>query len=449
MIWGLSLLFFLKLIDASKVMLDESLPEYQVRYTNDWVTEDDLLQMDISPSSNFTRIQKDGVSYVCEITDPGIIINHIAKSKDSHVGSEQEKLEAIQVVKSFIEGYFDELKKQDSIVTIESEASGYWKYGVSDVDISQKHVEFRYDMLDITIITLGKISENCFDKVSDFELLTTSDGSNYLTQATYHGEVCDLTGKERTTLLKYVCDKNYAIPALTNVIETQTCQYEITVSSAKLCESSLFNTMKDTVVGNVTCNPIKPSSSYDFELTHEKLSLMSLNLKPIGYNIFIGEYKSNLNPDGSVKPKILVTNRDFPFIRIGNDNAGPIADDLKSEQGVGTSYYENNQLQKVYFALDPKDSILENIRNAFINVGRYGHNIYQPIPAAHDPTKVVFVTDDDNYVFRAELYGKDGLFIGNVRVDQMNGEVIADFESLDNQRPILQNFEYFNDHVLI
>lgn len=106
-----------------------------------------------------------------------------------------------------------------------------------------------------------------------------------------NGTKCDLTGKPRTAIVKYICEEvrcglcvfiyalcfqgvNYAIASVT---EVETCNYELVVLTNRLCAHPVFQ---------------KPRSK-DFEIrcyTKPATDISQSVVRPAGYNQFLDDH---------------------------------------------------------------------------------------------------------------------------------------------------------------
>eukprot|EP01119_Soliformovum_irregulare_P005358 TRINITY_DN17126_c0_g1_i1.p1 TRINITY_DN17126_c0_g1~~TRINITY_DN17126_c0_g1_i1.p1 ORF type:complete len:312 (+),score=92.89 TRINITY_DN17126_c0_g1_i1:61-996(+) len=81
---------------------------------------------------------------------------------------------------------------------------------------------------------------------------TIHDG--YYAEEYVQGTVCDITGKPRTTQVRYICSADRMSTSLSEIIEPSSCNYVLTVGIPQLCKHSAFRPV-DPTVQTITCIP--------------------------------------------------------------------------------------------------------------------------------------------------------------------------------------------------
>lgn len=89
------------------------------------------------------------------------------------------------------------------------------------------------------------------------QLMVRSNGEvAYVSQTLYGGTVCDLTGEERAIEIKYYCKPEIEDEMISNIKETRTCNYELTIYTPKLCQDVAFIPPKESISNEITCQEI-------------------------------------------------------------------------------------------------------------------------------------------------------------------------------------------------
>ncbi|KAI9479588.1 glucosidase II beta subunit-like protein-domain-containing protein [Zychaea mexicana] len=79
----------------------------------------------------------------------------------------------------------------------------------------------------------------------------------YLTQRWTGGSECDLTGKPRTIEVQFHCDMN-SHDRISMFQEVTTCQYQMVISTPRLCQEMMLASQTQSDVNKIQCNPIVP-----------------------------------------------------------------------------------------------------------------------------------------------------------------------------------------------
>jgi len=92
------------------------------------------------------------------------------------------------------------------------------------------------------------------------------NGRNYFTQKFIDGTKCDKTNIPRTAEIQYFCgiDEN-----IVYVKETSTCNYEVAISTNKLCKDPVFNPQINSSLNSIICYLHKTEEEYKNSLTSE------------------------------------------------------------------------------------------------------------------------------------------------------------------------------------
>ncbi|KAI9278486.1 hypothetical protein BDA99DRAFT_554118 [Phascolomyces articulosus] len=79
----------------------------------------------------------------------------------------------------------------------------------------------------------------------------------YLTQRWTDGSECDLTGKPRSIEVQFHCDMNSG-DQISMLQEVTTCQYQMSISTPRLCEEMMLASQTQSDANKIQCNPIVP-----------------------------------------------------------------------------------------------------------------------------------------------------------------------------------------------
>ncbi|TID28058.1 hypothetical protein CANINC_002739 [Pichia inconspicua] len=207
----------------------------------------------------------------------------------------QEKDVAIDAIRNF------HLTHRNTSVTLDS---GYWRYMLRfDHDILQLHSEANVDgSIFINHFKLASWSDNddpfsletipyFIDKgasdpykfESDFELINSEDMTKYVTQRLGNGEICDLTGIPRTTIINYKCNEKASAPVLKNIHEWRTCDYVMDLEASYFCRWPMWSSTSSALKSNIECFPNEEVLDSQYP---ERLSLQDSELKPLKTGIF-------------------------------------------------------------------------------------------------------------------------------------------------------------------
>lgn len=79
----------------------------------------------------------------------------------------------------------------------------------------------------------------------------------YLVQQWTGGTECDLTGKPRSIEIQFHCDMQ-TNDRISMFQEVATCQYQMTITTPRLCEEMMLASTSHSDVNKIECNPIVP-----------------------------------------------------------------------------------------------------------------------------------------------------------------------------------------------
>ncbi|KAI9320907.1 hypothetical protein BX666DRAFT_1875459 [Dichotomocladium elegans] len=79
----------------------------------------------------------------------------------------------------------------------------------------------------------------------------------FLTQRWSGGTTCDLTGKPRSIEIQFHCDLQ-ANDRISMFQEVATCQYQMIITTPRLCEEMMLTSQSQSDINNIICNPIVP-----------------------------------------------------------------------------------------------------------------------------------------------------------------------------------------------
>ncbi|KAI8141994.1 hypothetical protein BJV82DRAFT_670096 [Fennellomyces sp. T-0311] len=145
---------------------------------------------------------------------------------------------------------------------------GYWTYEYCH----KKHVrQFHVDRSTIKTeppartphgqsFYLGFFAPNSGQQTDVAEPTTTLrhvGDQRFLTQRWTGGSDCDLTGKPRTIEVQFHCDMN-AHDGISMFQEVTTCQYQMVITTPRLCEEMMLASQTQSDVNKIQCNPIVP-----------------------------------------------------------------------------------------------------------------------------------------------------------------------------------------------
>lgn len=240
--------------------------------------------------------------YIPEIKDVKLVDDTLYNNATT---LREEKLLAIKIIEQF-----NQMHRQKNIIT----EAGYWQYMLRPgLDINQYHVELYEDE---TVMNMFKLaawpelnpvtssyqdSDNPYKVLSDFELITSQDGTRYVTQRVGNGEICDLTGLPRSTILNYKCSKDAINPRIRNIHEWRTCEYQMDVEFHLFCGISMWTQPPSMQSNDITCFPdsnsaLVSAAGNETQTFHERLDMHNVKLLPFRKGIFLrgNDYKYDI-----------------------------------------------------------------------------------------------------------------------------------------------------------
>ena len=106
------------------------------------------------------------------------------------------------------------------------------------------------------------IEDSCHDLIVTYFFFVFQDAlkktDRFHTQFFTNGSECDLTGQKRSTRVKIYCNANTQHrnkDFILKVEEPESCVYEVTVFSSRLCGIDYFNKQPQPV-GKIVCSPV-------------------------------------------------------------------------------------------------------------------------------------------------------------------------------------------------
>jgi len=137
--------------------------------------------------------------------------------------------------------------------------------------------------------------------------LNREGGVWYLRYNLEQGTVCDLTGRQRSTEVQFVCDPSQSLPNLNWVKEYKSCQYQAQVSIPGLCSDDLLGSNKEEKLNEIECKQIintdinvMDKQDYiesSFKNHAQKISISDYFLYSAGNGIFLGTPKTLNGPN--------------------------------------------------------------------------------------------------------------------------------------------------------
>ena len=387
-VWRLLLAF-------SVVSGDESVKYYVRKNSYDNVTNPTIY-----------NVHSSGEEYTCQIPSNVHFTSSEIESLKSSSEMKLEKDNAIEVIKEF------NLQHRNNTAFKEI---GYWKYLVRfDHDIQQFHTDIYDGIMRVDNYKLAAWSDNddndSFDSIpyykddnsknpylstSDFELITSDDGTKYVSQRIGNGEICDITGRRRVTTINYYCSEQDINPHIRNIHEWRTCEYIFDIESIYFCSFDMWTEPKTSSNNVISCD-LKVEDEIDEEIRTNP-------------SISIGSAKNKLEP---LSPGIFLlkntTNSKFDLLLTRNYN-------------LWENETQNEGFQK----------LLTDISLGF---QRYIKNLRLTITESE--VKVVKLTDPIKIIF--DVYDIDRSLIGDVVLEQdENGFIVSYFT--DEESPIDTN----------
>ncbi|ESW99371.1 hypothetical protein KL918_005363 [Ogataea parapolymorpha] len=297
----------------------------------------------------------------------------------------------------------DTYTKENKMKCLYQSSSDYWKYCFClDGNITQFRgfkklfgVSTDTSLIDPEkpFFTLGSFENANKKDYTNFNLVSNYDGPIYLEQTIGGGDICDKTGKQRLSTIRYRCDETYPGAKLLSVREIKTCRYEVQVYLPEICSSPLFKS-RPSKQEQVLCEAEYTAASSNPEI----LDIKSVNLIPLGYSVYLG--LDETNPE---RPNVLITNK-----RVPNINSSEIIHELL---GDAAKAFANLISKSLIFHPDQTEP------------GRY-------------------VSGRDSFTYTTSIFGVGGVHLFDMMILQdESGKIVAQLIS-DGTPP--KNFIEFN-----
>ncbi|VDN98889.1 unnamed protein product [Rodentolepis nana] len=155
----------------------------------------------------------------------------------------------VKNISDYIKAFYNKWSTSDCLHWFHS----WWTYKIC---IGQEVTQYRDEG---GIITLS-LSLGLFTK--DYDWSDPQVTGRYHSQFYDHGSICDVTGKPRSTEIRYVCNFMAANPVITEMTEIATCTYVLTVASADLCVVPALAPKKEIEPSRIICSPVLTDESY-------------------------------------------------------------------------------------------------------------------------------------------------------------------------------------------
>ncbi|KAG0903415.1 hypothetical protein G6F34_001141 [Rhizopus arrhizus] len=97
-----------------------------------------------------------------------------------------------------------------------------------------------------------------------------------LIQQWNEGSICDLTKKPRTTVVQYQCDYQQANDRVSFFTEVSSCQYQIIISTPRLCEEMKLSHLHKQTVYPIACKPIVSDKLIEAEREQKQIEAKQL-----------------------------------------------------------------------------------------------------------------------------------------------------------------------------
>jgi len=146
---------------------------------------------------------------------------------------------------------------------------GWWTYEFCyRRHIRQYHME-NGEVIEESVSILGEYFSD-FDWKS--EKMKTSDEllSHYHSQLYVNGTVCDLTGRQRLTTVRFKCNFEHGeVDQIVSLEEPATCEYILSISTSRICQLEHIKVLPARKSIPITCQPLLPASEFE-EYTQEQ-----------------------------------------------------------------------------------------------------------------------------------------------------------------------------------
>ncbi|VUZ47195.1 unnamed protein product [Hymenolepis diminuta] len=226
--------FVIRTLLFTLIVGDADLPLYNIHI------KDEPIQLSSVEGNHLEVVSLNGQQFSCII--PDIVIQN-----------DQSDL-PVRNISEYIKSVFNTWNTSNCLTWFH----GWWTYKVCiGQEVTQYHDEHG-------AITLSS-SLGLFSKDYDWSIAEQSDpqvSGRYHSQFYDHGSICDVTGKPRSTELRYVCNFMAANPVITELAEIATCSYVLTIASVDLCVVPALMPKKEIEPSRIVCSPALSDASY-------------------------------------------------------------------------------------------------------------------------------------------------------------------------------------------
>ncbi|KAI9483198.1 MAG: hypothetical protein EXX96DRAFT_499138 [Benjaminiella poitrasii] len=269
-----------------------SLPRYKVYVTKERISNADI-NLAHNEKNSVIMTSALGQPFSCIIPDVQIEQERLEREK-----LENSKVETEEDKKRIIEKGLDLLEPlENNCIQFYAHTSQYWTHEYCHNQyVRQFHVERSHDGKEVkehetASFYLGfhpSVASNEGKKSDNKELLSKKrkatprqvylkaptelrkmmdSEERYLAQAWKGGSVCDLTGKPRTVEVQYRCDSLQGQDYVSSFVETSTCNYQLVISTPRLCEEMNLSRRHHVEPHRIKCRPIVSEKLIEQEQT--------------------------------------------------------------------------------------------------------------------------------------------------------------------------------------
>ncbi|KAI7881080.1 L domain-like protein, partial [Lichtheimia hyalospora FSU 10163] len=226
-----------------------SYPRYRVVLTGNRIAESDILDNFDKNERSVVMMSAHGQPFECTIPEDD---NNQEHHDTSTTPSEEDSIErGLKLL--------EPLSKQNCLYY---PTPGYWTYEYChDKHVRQFHLDRNALQGDQRQISAASNSPSQHDHSPITSLRHVGD-QRYLVQQWTGGTKCDLTGKPRSIEIQFHCDMQ-ANDRISMFQEVATCQYQMTITTPRLCEEMMLASTSHSDVNKIECNPIVPDHLVD------------------------------------------------------------------------------------------------------------------------------------------------------------------------------------------
>ncbi|OBZ91389.1 Protein OS-9 [Choanephora cucurbitarum] len=372
----LSLAFAFQLVALSlqlQYIQDDVLgfPRYKIVLTHEKVSPSALARRDVELSSKENQIVMTsslGQPFSCSIPNVQIEEERLEREKKERAQkeTEQDKQKTIQRGLELLEPL------EASCIRFLTSSHQYWAYEYCHNQyVRQFHVERTNDgkvekeqETDSYILGYHPNSKHIDSSYSDqtkalrakkkvhTELRNVGD-QRYLVQTWKDGSICDLTEKPRTVEVQYHCDVQ-GQDRVSSFVEVSTCNYQIIVSTSRLCEEMSLFRRHHTEPHQIKCRPIVSEELIEQEQQQDE-ELQEQKQKQ-------EQQKEQQEEQQGQKEQSEIT-KDLPKKENEKDLLLNMIFDLKDQIGQLKEQLnnKNKQAEVAYFTMDEQGNIVPGI----------------------------------------------------------------------------------------